>query len=116
MPSKDPEVARRAERNYRLRHPDKIRAKNLVTNTRSRLARAIAREECLAKQRAQEEKEQREQAKICTGCGTLKSFDDFRNDKSRPHGKSAKCRDCMSARGKELYPARAEKAQAATAK
>jgi hypothetical protein len=115
MPSTDPAVGRRANKKYRLNHPDKVIATNRVTNARSRLARAIIREELLAKQRAQEERERRDQAKVCTECDVLKPFDDFRNDKYRPHGKSAKCRDCKQKRDKEVYWLNPEPRRATTA-
>ena len=38
--------------------------------------------------------------KCCSGCGVVKSLDDFHRDRKRPDGRVYECKECVRARGR----------------
>lgn len=42
-------------------------------------------------------------SKTCTGCGLEKLLDDFRKEARRPHGYSARCKECARADSRRSY-------------
>lgn len=47
--------------------------------------------------------------KCCSGCGVVKSLDDFHRDRRTPDGRRSRCKECVSARSRMHYEENREK-------